>query len=80
MIVNNDTRIAALKMALEALEEVQRHKGLLPPGDPEADQDGPQTFLDLVKQFAGNRVPESELVVAAEAIAQLFPLYRFSWS
>ncbi|NRC34064.1 hypothetical protein [Pseudomonas aeruginosa] len=77
--MKTDTRIAALKMILLALDEVQNREGLLPSGDPEANEDAPQTFLDLVKQYAGKRVPESELIVAIDAMAPLFPTYQFPW-
>ncbi|WP_326430321.1 hypothetical protein VQ574_21600 (plasmid) [Stutzerimonas frequens] len=74
-----DSRIEALRMILLALDEVQHREGLLPSGDPEGNEAAPLTFLDLVKQYAGNRVPEPELVVAVEAVAPLFPSYQFSW-
>ncbi|MCT5016961.1 hypothetical protein ICI41_29805 (plasmid) [Pseudomonas aeruginosa] len=77
--MKTDIRIAAVRMILLALDEVQNRKGLLPPGDPEAYEDAPKTFLDLVKQYAGKHVPESELVVAIDAIAPLFPTYQFIW-
>jgi len=72
-------RINAVKMVLLALEEVDNHDGLLPLGDPEANEEGPRTFLCLVKGYAGERIPESELLVAIEAMAQLFPDYQFPW-
>lgn len=75
----SDVRIAALKMILLALDEVQRCEGQLPPGDPEANEDAPQTFLELVNQYAGDRVPQSELIVAIDAMAQLFPSNQFPW-
>ena len=77
--MNTDTRIAALKMILLAMDDVQSRDGLLPPSDPEAGDAAPETFLDLVKQFAGKRVPESELVVAIDAMAPLFPTFQFPW-
>lgn len=77
--MNTDIRIAALKMILLAMDEVQTRDGQLPPADSEAGDKAPQTFLDLVKQFAGKRVPESELVVAIDAMAPLFPTYQFRW-
>lgn len=77
--MKTDTRIAALKMILLALDEVQNRVGLLPSGDPEANEEPPQTFLDLVNQYAGKRVPDSELIVAIDAIAPLFPAYQFPW-
>lgn len=77
--MNTDIRIAALKMILLAMDEVQTRDGQLPPADSEAGDTAPQTFLDLVKQFAGKRVPESELVVAVDAMAPLFPTYQFRW-
>lgn len=77
--MNTDTRIAALKMILLAMVEVQNRDGQLPPADSEAGDTAPQTFLDLVKQYAGKRVPESELVVAIDAMAPLFPTYQFRW-
>jgi hypothetical protein len=73
-------RINAVKMVILALEEVETHNGVLPPGDPEANEEGPRTFLDLVKGYAGERVPESELLVVIEAMAQLLPDYQFPWS
>lgn len=75
----NDARIAAVKMILLALDEVQRFEGQLPSGDPEANEAAPQTFLELVNQFAGDRVPETELIVAIDAMAPLFPSYQFPW-
>lgn len=77
--MKTDTRIAALKMILLALDEVQNREGLLPSGDPEANEDAPKTFLELVKQYAGKRVPESELIVAIDTMAPLFPTYQFPW-
>ena len=77
--MNTDIRIAALKMTLLAIDDVQTRNGLLPQADFEAGDTAPQTFLDLVKQFAGKRVPESELVVAIDAMAPLFPTYQFRW-
>lgn len=77
--MNTDTRIAALKMILLAMDEVQARDGLLPTADPEAGETAPQTFLDLVKQYAGKRVPESELLVAINAMSPLFPSYQFPW-
>lgn len=62
-----------------AMDEVQTRGGLLPPGDPEGGETAPQTFLELVKQYAGTRVPEPDLVVAIDAIVQLFPSYQFRW-
>jgi hypothetical protein len=76
----NSTRIAALKMVLLGLDEVEGLGGLLPAADPEAEGDvAPGTFLDLVKQYGGKRVPESELTVAIDAIAPLFPTYQLLW-
>lgn len=75
----NDARIAAVKMFLLALDEVQRLEGQLPSGDPEANEAAPQTFLELVNQYAGDRVPETELIIAIDAMAPLFPSYQFSW-
>jgi len=76
----NETRIAALKMVLLGLDEVQGLGGLLPTADPEAEGGiVPDTFLDLVKQYSGKRVPESELVVAIDAITPLFPTYQLLW-
>lgn len=77
--MKTNSRINAVKMVLIALEEVETHDGLLPPGDPDANEKGPRTFLDLVKGYAGERVPESELLVAIETMAQLFPDYQFPW-
>jgi hypothetical protein len=77
--MNTDTQIAALKMILLAMDEVRTRDGILPPGDPEACEAAPQTFLDLVKQYAGKRVPESALIIAIDAIAPLFPTYQFLW-
>ena len=77
--MNTNIRIAALKMILLAMDEVQTRDGQLPPADSEAGDAAPQTFLDLVKQFAGKRVPESELVVAIDAMAPLFPTFQFPW-
>ena len=74
-----DARIAALKMIILALDDVQNREGMLPPGDPEGHENAPQTFLVLVKQFAGKRILESELIVAIDAIAPLFPTYQFRW-
>jgi hypothetical protein len=76
----NDTRISALKMVLLGLDEVQGLGGLLPEADPEAAGDvAPGTFLDLVKQYGGKRIPESDLVVVIDAIAPLFPTYQWLW-
>lgn len=77
--MNTDTRIAALKMILLAMDEVQTHDGMLPPADLEAGDTAPQTFFDLVKQYAGKRIPETELLVAIDAMAPLFPSYQFHW-
>lgn len=77
--MKTNNRINAVKMVVLALEEVEARDGLLPPGDPEANEEGPRTFLDLVKGYAGERVPESELLVAIETMAQLFPDYQFHW-
>lgn len=76
----NDTRISALKMVLLGLDEVQDLGGVLPAAGPEAAGDAaPETFLDLVKQYGGKRVPESDLVVVIDAIAPLFPTYQLLW-
>lgn len=77
--MKTETRIAALKMILLALDEVQNREGMLPLDDSEVHEDAPQTFLDLVKQYAGKRLPESELVVSIDAVAPLFPTYQFRW-
>ncbi|HEJ2342263.1 TPA: hypothetical protein ACWLUJ_005780 [Pseudomonas aeruginosa] len=78
--MENNTRISAVKMVLLALDEVKTHGGLLPTyGEEETEDDAPpKTFLELVKQFAGNRVPESELIVVIDAMAPLFS-YPFPW-
>lgn len=77
------TQIAALKMVVLALDEVQRFGGKLPSYDEPEDGDEaevpPATFLDLVKQYADKRTPESELISAIDAIAPLLPSYDFSW-
>lgn len=72
-------RITALKMLLLALDEIQASEGQLPPGDTEAGVNGPETFLDLVKHYAGTRVPVHELTHAIDAVAPLFPNYQFPW-
>ncbi|GAB0078653.1 hypothetical protein I4I80_02720 [Pseudomonas syringae pv. tomato] len=77
--MKTDIRIAAVKMIGLALDEVKAFDGLLPPADPEVSSAAPQTFLDLVKQYSGDRLPEHELVVAIDAIAPLFPFYQFAW-
>lgn len=77
--MKSDIRITAVKLIVLALEEVHMHDRLLPPADPEAGGAAPRTFLDLVKQYSGDRVPEQELVRAIDAMAPLFPFYHFAW-
>ena len=79
--MQNKSSIAAVKLVALALEEVQTFNGMLPSyADPEeADGPPPETFLELVKQYAGGRVPESELIAAVDAVAALFPAYEFRW-
>lgn len=74
-----DTRITALKFITLALDEVQARDGQLPTGDPEAGEAAPETFYILVKQYAGNRTSESDLVAAIDAISPMFPDYMFPW-
>lgn len=78
--MGNDTRIAAAKMVLLALDEVQSRGGVLPTYEGEETEGDapPKTLLELVKQYAGNRVPEADLKVAVDALAPLFS-YPFSW-
>jgi|GEM_PF-2548595 hypothetical protein len=77
--MNTDTRINAMKTILLALDEVQSLGGRLPEGDPEAGEAPPATFFDLVKSYSGSRIPESELLVAIDAMAPLFASFQFPW-
>lgn len=79
--MQNKSSIEAVKMVVLALEEVHTFNGTLPSyaDAEEADEPAPETFLVLVKQYAGDRVPESELIAATDAMAPLFPAYQFRW-
>jgi hypothetical protein len=79
--MQNKSSIAAVKTVALALEEVHTFNGMLPNyADAEGEDDPPpETFLELVKQYAGGRVPESELIAAVDAVAALFPAYQFRW-
>ena len=76
-----NSRLAALKMVITALDEVQTFNGNLPAYDDAGEGGGaaPETFMALVKQYAGNRVEDSELVAVIDSMAVLFPDYRFAW-
>ncbi|TCV62749.1 hypothetical protein [Pseudomonas fluorescens] len=75
-----NSRIAAVKMVVLALEEVQTFEGNLPVYDDAQDPDAaPKTFLELVMQYTGDRVPIPDLIVAVDAMAPLFPSYQFPW-
>ena len=76
-----NSRLVALKMVMTALDEVQTFNGNLPAYDDAGEAAGaaPETFLALVKQYAGNRVDDSELVAVIDSMAVLFPDYRFAW-
>lgn len=79
--MQNKSSIAALRVVVIALEEVQAFKGTLPSYDDPAQEDDapPDTFLSLVKQYAGQRVPESELIATVDAISPMFPTYQVRW-
>ena len=74
-----DETINALKMVTLALEEVQRSAGMLPSYDVAEEEVQPNTFLQLAKQYAGNRVPEAALVAVIDAVSPLLPSAHFSW-
>ncbi|MQT58549.1 hypothetical protein GHO41_14530 [Pseudomonas sp. FSL R10-0399] len=76
-----NSRLAALKMVITALDEVQTFNGNLPAYDDAGEGGGaaPETFMALVKQYAGNRVEDSELVEVIDSMDVLFPEYEFSW-
>ena len=63
-----NSRLAALKMVITALDEVQTFNGNLPAYDYAGEGGGaaPETFMALVKQYAGNRVEDSELVAVID--------------
>lgn len=79
--MQNKSSVAAVKMVVMALEEVHSFNGMLPSyaNAEEADGPPPETFLELVKQYAGDHVPDSELIAAVEAMAALFPSYQLRW-
>ncbi|MFL1481389.1 hypothetical protein [Pseudomonas grimontii] len=74
-----DDTIIALKMVTLALEEVQRFDGLLPSYEDPAESSAPKTFMELVKQYAGNRVPEAALVEVIAAVQQIVAPVSFEW-
>lgn len=79
--VSPATSMNALKMVILAVDEFLNCGGF-PPGDDEAgDGAVPQatTMLELVKQYAGNRVPDVELVRAIDAVIPLFPSIEVAW-
>ncbi|MCY1462753.1 hypothetical protein D9M71_805610 [compost metagenome] len=71
--------INSLKMVTLALEEVQRFDGRLPTYSDPAEGEQPTTFLQLAKQYAGNRVPESALVEVIDALSPLLAPAKFTW-
>ena len=76
-----NSRLVALKMVLGALDEVHAFNGNLPAYDDAGEAAGaaPETFLALVKQYADDRVEDSELVAVIDSMAVLFPDYKFAW-
>lgn len=81
MAMNTESAHTAIRMVGLALDTVQRSSGSLPTyDDPDpADGEPPQTFLELVKQFAGDLAAEADLVAAIDAISPLFSAYQFPW-
>jgi hypothetical protein len=79
--MQNKSSIAAVKIVAMALEEVHAFNGMLPSYADAEEEDGPppESFLALAKQYAGDRVPESELVATVDAVAALFPAYQLRW-
>lgn len=79
--MQNRSSIAAVKMVVTALEEVHVFNGMLPSyaDAKEANDRAPESFLELVKQYAGDHIPDSELIAAVEAVAALFPSYQLRW-
>lgn len=77
--MKTDDSIRALRMVAEALDEVKRSGGVMPSSDDPEDTNQPMTFLDLVKQFAGGRTPESALIAVIDAVAPLCPDLAVQW-
>ena len=63
-----NSRLAALKMVITALDEVQTFNGNLPAYDDAGEGGGaaPEKFMALVKKYAGKRVEDSELVAVID--------------
>lgn len=79
--MSTNSRLVALRMVVAALDEVQTFNGNLPTYDDSGEdaEAAPETFLALVKQYAGKRVEESELLAVIDSMATLFPAYQFPW-
>lgn len=77
--MKTDDSIRALKVIVQALDEVKWSGGVLPHSDDPEDLSQPTTFLELAKEFAGSRTPESALVAAIDAVAPLCPDLAVKW-
>ncbi|HDS1721655.1 hypothetical protein NPS53_09095 [Pseudomonas putida] len=71
--------LSALRAVTLALEDVQGAGWVLPHSDDPDDGPQPQTFLELTKQFSGDRVPEGALVTVIDALAPLCPELDLKW-
>jgi len=71
--------LSALQKVTMALEEIKGSNWTLPKSDDPDDGPQPATFLELVKQFGGDRVPESTLVALIDAVAPLCPELKVKW-
>lgn len=73
--------INALKMVTLALEEVERNNGVLPS---ELDAEVPEykppaTFLELAKQYSGDRISADALLAAVDAVSPLLDHLKIQW-
>lgn len=72
--------ISILNKIIMALREVEENNGKLPRFDSsEEDEQNPENFLDLVRQFNGKDIEQSEIEKAIDSISPLFPEFNFTW-